>query len=258
MKHLIITLESPMMSFGAPVVDYLGPTREFPGAAEITGLLGNALGWTRTDSRQLNALQDNLVFASRIDREPQSPLHEMDFQTVALSPNDKGWTTRGVAEGRTASREKLRSKHLRYREYLADTKITLALRVNRNNRTPSTDELAQALNTPARPLFIGRKPFVPSVHMLQGEADTDTALQALLEAPLEFPMETPMEGPDNLPGRIRLMWPASEGHPRNPEVLVTDEYMLRDLKNWVTHLHGGARLVREGKAPPTVFQPPED
>ena len=247
MKHLILTLEAPMMSFGAQMLDHLGPTDSFPRQAGITGLIGNALGYHRTHTRQLQALQDNLVFASRIERETANRLPETDLQTVQFDPTDGGWTTRGVPEGRTSSKRKLNSRHLRFRQFLTDAKVTLALRLNPNNQTPSIDDVAQALIRPAHPLFIGRKPFIPSTPILQGETEESTALQAVLTAPVENAQE--------LPYRIRLRWPATEGHPLNPLVSITDEYHIGDLRNWQSHLYGGVRLVREGHAPPTIFHP---
>ncbi len=43
-EFLLLRLEAPLMAFGGPMVDYIGRTRSFPGQAQITGLLGNALG----------------------------------------------------------------------------------------------------------------------------------------------------------------------------------------------------------------------
>ena len=70
MKHLILALESPLMAFGGETIDNLGVIRWFPSASMLTGLLANALGWRRIERERHQRLQDRLVFAARIDREP--------------------------------------------------------------------------------------------------------------------------------------------------------------------------------------------
>ena len=246
MEHLILTLEAPMMSFGSQVVDHLGPTRIFPSLAALTGLIGNALGWYRTEPQKLQALQDRLVFASRIDRPPRNNMPVMDYQSVEFDPGYLAWTTSGVPEGRTGSKQTLENKHLRYREFLADARIIVAARVEPHSLLPSHDQLAQALRTPARPLFIGRKPFIPSTPIYQGTAEADTALQALLDLPAD--------NPEELPPIVNLSWPTSEGHPANPDVVITAQYNASDNFNWRTRMHSGTRRVFEGTAPAHIFQ----
>ena len=59
--------------------------------------LANALGWRRVEAQRHQDLQDRLVFAARIDREPHRRLRMTDFQTAQLGGNDRGWTTRNRA-----------------------------------------------------------------------------------------------------------------------------------------------------------------
>ena len=82
------------MSFGGETIDNLGVIRWFPAVSMLTGLLANALGWRRVDRERHQDLQDRLVFAARIDREPAGGVRLTDFQTAQLGANDKGWTTR--------------------------------------------------------------------------------------------------------------------------------------------------------------------
>ena len=95
MRHLIVSLESPLMAFGGEIIDNYGVIRWFPSASMLTGLLANALGWRRIERERHQRLQDRLVFAARIDREPATGVRLTDFQTAQLSANDQGWTTRG-------------------------------------------------------------------------------------------------------------------------------------------------------------------
>src|SRR5690606_31602973 len=81
MDVLILRFDAPLMSFGAVVVDQNNPAWRFPGAAMLTGLLANALGWDHRDTAQLQGLQDRLRFAARWDAEPELLT---EYQTVDL------------------------------------------------------------------------------------------------------------------------------------------------------------------------------
>ena len=63
---LIFHLQAPLMSFGGPQIDQIGPTGRFPTVSQITGLLGNALGYRHNDFGRLQALQDRLSLASAL------------------------------------------------------------------------------------------------------------------------------------------------------------------------------------------------
>ena len=144
----------------------------------LTGLFANALGWRRVDRKAHQRLQDRIVFAARIDREPAGGVRMTDYQTALLYQDDRGWTTRGRPEGRATSpsytaippstRKSLTQQ--RYRDYYADMRVTVALRLEPAGDAPTLDELSAALQEPQRPLFIGRKPCLPSVPL---HTDTD-------------------------------------------------------------------------------------
>ena len=235
MRHLVIRLEAPLMSLGGESVDNIGVTRWFPQASTLTGLVGNALGWRRTDGGLHHDLQGRMVFAARIDREPPGGHLLRDFQTAALGAKDVGWTTRGVPEGRRSGQDTLKVPHLRFRDYLADASISVAMRLNPSRVTPTLNQVAEALDRPARPLFIGRKHCLPTRRLADGFVEGATVLDALMAVPLEE------DDDDTQPDRVRFLWPAGEGsidHAR--------EYVLNDLRNWTAGLHGGGRDVCEG------------
>ena len=228
------------MAFGGETVDNLGVIRWFPSASMLTGLLANALGWRRTETQRHQQLQDRLVFAARIDRDPASGVRLRDFQTAQLRADDRGWTTRGTPEGRTGGPNTYLAPHLRYRDYFADMRVTVALRLDRSGDTPTLDQVAQALEEPSRPLFIGRKPCLPSVRLFGGFQEGDTALMALRDVPLG--KEAGGQG------LVRMLWPAWEGTDR-----ANQPYMLTDQRNWISGLHGGGRLVCQGSFPRAEF-----
>lgn len=248
MRHLILNLEAPLMAFGGETIDNYGVVRRFPAASMLTGMFANALGWRRIERESHQRLQDRLVFAARIDREPHGELHMTDFQSAAINNKEVSWTTRGAPEGRAGGNFQ---NILRYRDYFADMRVTVALRLQPADAAPTLDELAQALDTPSRPLFIGRKPCLPSAPLVASEearrfADGDSALEALLAAPLH-------DTADAAP-RISLMYPDGEGA---DGVEPNRTFMLTDERNWISGLHGGGRWVCEASVEAARFPVPD-
>ena len=220
---LILDLCAPLMAFGGVAIDHVGPTRDFPAASMLTGLFGNALGWQWSDWRVHQSLQDRLVFAARIDQEGRLVT---DNQNAKLEKNDRGWTTSGKPEGRDGA--SYDAPHRRRRDYFADARLTVVLRLTDADRAPTLNDLAEALNRPARPLFIGRKPCIPTRPLVAGWTTADKAHAALSES-----------------GRpqARAQWPDGEG----PTGDIT--LHLSDLRNWRSGLHGGSRRVVQGRIP---------
>lgn len=224
---LILTLEAPLVAFGGVTIDHVGVTRDFPAASMLTGLLANALGYARTEWEKHQSLQDRLIFAARRDRENPSGLLT-DTQNARLEKNDKGWTTWGAPEGRDGN--SYGGPHRRRRDYHMDACVTVALRL-KDEGIPDLDTLAASLDRPARPLFIGRKPCLPSGPLRRhGLVTAPTAHAALRQ----------------LPGQagLRAVWPVGEGPEDGAEVRRVID--LADIRNWRTGLHGGTRRIVEG------------
>lgn len=238
MRHLVLRLEAPLMAFGGETIDNLGVIRPFPAASMITGLFANALGWRRIERQRHQALQDRVVFAARIDREPAGGGRLIDFQTAQLGAKDQGWTRRGEPEGRAGGANTYLAPHLRYRDYHADMCVTVVLRLSSENPLPTLDDLGDALQEPKRPLFIGRKPCLPSAPLFGGFVEGDTALQAMLNVPLINPQEAQES--------VKLLWPTNDGAPDESMRITRPSYMLTDQRNWTSGLHGGGRRVSEG------------
>lgn len=231
-RWLILRLEAPLLAFGGVAIDDVGVTRDFPAASMLTGLIANALGWERTHWAAHQQLQDRLVFAVRRDRENSHGLL-IDMQNARLEKNEKGWTTFGEPEGRAGNSYK--HPHRRQRFYHTDACVTVAMRLL-SAELPITDlcAVARALQCPARPLFIGRKPCLPTTPIYYGEVQAVTAYEALQRVPL---IE---EGKK----RMRAIWPPAEGPESGAEVHRI--LALPDLRNWKTGLHGGSRTIVEG------------
>ena len=251
MRHLLLDLQAPLLAFGGETIDNYGVIRDFPAASMLTGLLANALGWRRIERELHQRLQERLVFAARIDREPAGGVRLTDFQTAKLEKDDQGWTTRGVPEGRAGGANTYDAPHLRYRDYFADMRVTVALRLEPADDAPTLDDLAAALDEPKRPLFIGRKPCLPSGRLFRCISDKgNTALEALMYLRVDEPNRT---------SDVRLLWPADDGANGVPAgVRISRTYQLTDERNWVSGLHGGGRAVCDGTALVGAFGQPAD
>jgi CRISPR system Cascade subunit CasD len=227
MQFLLLRLEAPLLAFGGEAVDARGVISDFPAASMITGLLANALGFRRSEGERLQRLQERLFFAARIDREGE---RITDFQTAELGRDDLGWTTRGRPEGRAGGPGTYIAPHIRRRDYEADKSVAVALRLDPPAEAPTLADCAAALAAPARPLFIGRKPCLPSVPILvtREPIDAQNLIAALATCPLA----------DDTSERIRVMLPSSEKAENRDE-----RRPITDARNWLSGVHGGSRIV---------------
>ncbi len=225
-RHLLLRLRAPIIAFGGETIDNLGVTRRFPALSMVTGLLANALGWDRAEDAAHNRLQARLLIGTRLESEGCAIT---DFQTAQLNSKDVGWTTWGVPEGRAGGATTYESPHLRYRDFYADLNALVALRLEPANEFPTLENISSALDRPARPLFIGRKPCVPSTRLFAGWCEADNILSALSAQPMADGQALPVQ------------WPRGEGEQANSRA-----YDLCDERNWTSGVHGGWRPVLEG------------
>jgi CRISPR system Cascade subunit CasD len=226
-RHLLIRLSSPLIAFGGETIDNLGVIRDFPALSMVTGLIASALGWDRNDGLLHNRLQYRLRMGTRLEAQGS---RLTDFQTVQLGAGDTAWTTWGTVEERRGGAASYNSPHLRYRDYQADLTALLVLRLEPADEPPTLDDVAQALDRPQRPLFIGRKPCLPAGRLVIGWVEANSVLQALQSAPFA-----------NAISGFRAQWPDGEGElPGDRLIDVCDE------RNWTSDIHGGWRPVREG------------
>lgn len=235
LRWMHLRLAAPLMAFGDVAIDHVGPTRDFPSVSALTGLFGNALGWRREEGGAHQSLQDRIVFGALVSRMGDLLT---DVQNARLYEEEPGWTTLGIAEtrnkGDSYSGLPLSSQsgnqtdrkwitHRRRRDYLADHECRVVLRLRDAPEGPDLDTLAEALDRPARPLFIGRKPCLPTARLLAGWVEGADVRAAL----------------DALGLRGRALWPADEGGGTRRDV--------PDRRNWQTGLHGGSTPVSEGE-----------
>ncbi len=217
-----------MASFGGETIDNRGVIRNFPAQSMITGLFANALGWSRWMRSEHQRLQERIVFGAMHEAAPDHR-RMTDYQTAKLSKAERGWSTRGDPLGRAGGGNTYLGSHQRWRDYHADLRMSLVARLSPEDEEPTIDALSAALQRPARPLFLGRKPCLPTVTMFRGWVDGPDVVGALRAvAPSGEWCEA--------------FWPEDEGAGESDLTIpVTDE------RDWISGLHGGARLVRRGR-----------
>lgn len=154
---LLMACGGPMQSWGTRSRFEIRDTEREPSKSGIIGLIASALGRDRKDSITDLA---SLRMGVRVDREG---ILKKDFQTVQHV---------AVASGGTPSNQ------ISTRYYLSDAVFLVGLE---GHHTLIVD-IHHAMKNPKRPLFLGRKSFVPGIPIylsdgLITEASLDKALQ---------------------------------------------------------------------------------
>ena len=225
-RYAMLILDAPMMSFGSEAVDSRRPTALFPGRSMLTGLVANALGWSRLDFNRMQKLQERVRYAAALS---DSVLVMQDFQTAKLNKNDRMWTTSGQPEGRGGGSDSYNSPELRYLDYIVDAEVCVALRLENAEQYPTLDDIAHALRMPARSLHIGRKNCVPTGMIFQDFVVTDTATEALA-----------LHGQSG----SQVQWDSEEF---SSYVKQSREFWTSDLRDWSNRIHVGRRRVYSGQ-----------
>lgn len=247
---LLLRLDAPLMSFGAPTIDNLGRTARHPSRSMLTGLLANALGWDHGDWLKLEALQARLTWAARLDREGQALT---EYQTVDLGQPHLvtdgklavSWTTSGRVEERAGGPDARLGTHQRWRDHWADAVYTVAVGLDAAaTPSPTVTDLANAIQRPARPLFIGRKPCLPAAPLYAGAVQAPTLIAALLTWPLD-PTRIERGARDGDVLYRQVWWPAGEGQPDG-----IDHFQLLSVteeRDWRNQIHVGERRIHHGR-----------
>lgn len=236
MDVIVLRLDAPLMSFGAPIIDRHGKVQSYPALSLITGLLGNALGYEHGNFDKLNRLQERLIYASRQDRAGQQI---QDYHTVDLShdfmSDDNAWTTQGWLDERKGGAAS-KGTHIRLRDYRADAVHTVVLTLDPADEDPGLEKIQQALLKPERPLFIGRKTCLPAAPLFVMQMQADSLINALENVPLH-------PRGDNKKTHT-AWWPVDDKeHQTNPEI----EQPITDRRDWGNQIHVGERWIARGE-----------
>lgn len=248
MQVVVLVFDAPLMSFGAVVVDQINRTDPLPYRAMLTGLCANALGLQRSDEVAHEALQRRLRYAARQDRKGTLLV---DFQTVDLGDegsmgSDLGWTFRGEIEGRGGGNASL-GTHIRHRHYLADAIVTVVLTLDPPDDDPSLDTVSEALQRPARPLFVGRKCAIPSRPIWAGRVEAPSLRAALSQIPRAATLR-PGDPSRADAGGLQATWPKADGFDDREDRL----WARVEDRDFANAIHVGRRIHVEG-----LVDPPE-
>lgn len=238
---LILRLDAPLMSFGAPIVDQQGKIQAFPAQSLISGLVANALGYDRSEHQRLAQLQRRLRYAVREDRTGQKIT---DYQTVDLTTPHMSsyvWTK----SGRKKRRSKIKNKprEILHRDYWADTIHTVALTLDTVDEEPTLDDVEHAVQYPARPLFIGRKTCLPATPLFVKRMQVNRLRDALADP------ET-LSGRADKRSKYPAWWPVDENDPTPNKDDPAKENIRKpvtDRRDWQNQIHVGDRWVAEGE-----------
>lgn len=244
-RYLVLRLEAPMVAFGDIMIDSLGPIREAPAVSAISGLLANALGLRREQSSALSRLQERLVIACRLD---QVGSRLTDFQTAQLGAKDRWWTTDGTVQERAGGPNTFDSPHIRERDYNCDVRMLVLLRLRDTAEAPTLDDVAHAVQWPARPLFLGRKCCLPSAPLFVGFVDAVTAFEALRSVPL-FARESRSYRirRDEL-SEIVVTLPPDDPCPEGFQTVYATEW-----RDWPAGVHAGEQRRHRGSVARALF-----
>lgn len=187
MPTVLIRLEGSMQSWGAGPRDWTRPTHLRPTKSGVIGLIANALGRDRSDSiEDLAALR----FGVRVDNPGvvMTDYHTAGAGTVPALQRDvlnnpklrkasKGVFPERISNGAARdvitdngelSWEQNKNPTVTRDRYLADASFLAALEGDDAELIAKID---QALRTPARSLFLGRKAFGPAGQLAAGTSD---------------------------------------------------------------------------------------
>lgn len=165
-KLLVLRLQGPLQSWGDASVWEERNTWLLPSKSGVVGLIGAAMGLERGDQR-LAELSDAITMAVRADRSG-SPMK--DFHTVTGHPlrNTMG---KPKATGNTI---------ITRREYIQDACFTVVIETDKEWH----DRIAEALEDPHWPYYLGRRCCVPDRPVLEAkEPEFNSLMDALCRYP---------------------------------------------------------------------------
>lgn len=248
MDVLLLSLQAPLMSFGGPQVDQVGPTGRFPTVSQMAGLFANALGCTHADYRRVQALQDRISLAAALVREGEE---REDYQTVDLGQPHlakPSWTTRGRPEHRAGGPDARLGTHIRFRRYRADARVLAAVALDPPDLGPGVEEIAAALDNPRRPLFLGRKNCLPADRLVFGLCPgVPNLTDALSRARRTFPDRWAAAFGAPTITEVTAEWPIAEQD--DAVGSQSETHRVVDRRDWRNQLHGGERVVGRGALP---------
>jgi len=221
------------MALQGPRIDGQPLSLPIPTRSLLTGLIGSALGYRRSDHGKLQALQDNIRVGVVVHR---GGVEISDYQTADLGKSylrGPMWSSGTSVAKREGSRtEGLR---LQQRPYRADADMTVVIELNIDSPV-NADQITSALDQPVRPLFIGRSSCPPACKLAGRIFDAPSLEAAVLEVAR------------NQAGEMYL--PASAATPSWGDMPLS----IPGCRDWASYRHAGAELYVKRSCPSSTAQ----
>jgi len=166
------------MALQGPRIDGEPQPVPIPTRSLLTGLIGSALGYRRSDHAKLQALQDSMRVGVIVHR---AGVEISDYQIADLGkPFLLGpmWSSgTSVARRKGSEAGGLRPQQ---RPYRADADMTAVVELGADSPV-NVDQIISALDYPAHPLFLGRSSCPPATRLAGGALDAASLEAAVLE-----------------------------------------------------------------------------
>lgn len=216
---LFLRLEGPLQSWGERSRWSIRDTAPEPTKSGVVGLLACALGWR--DDERIAALARQLRIGVRCDRSPTTLLE--DYHTVGGGYHTPMLLT---AEGKRKISNKRPHTEQTWRWYLCDASFLVVVQSEPED-AGLIERLAEAVQSPAWPIYLGRKSCVPALPVFAGLGRHDSLLAALQAVNL------PTRAPDDVgPRRVRAVLECSPDEADS--VRRRDQLASRRFRLWTT------------------------
>lgn len=255
MNYLVFQLDAMMASWGEPAVGESRGSSAVPSQSALLGLLGAALGIERDDEAAHDTLQRDFTFASGT---LSAGDFLRDYQTAQVPSRSalKGRPSATRRQEMSVPKDDL-GTILSTRDYRVDSHYLIAVQRRDEASGPYTlDALAQALQRPRYPLYVGRKSCplaAPTWPQLIDAPDVKTAFDLYADrfkektnqAAQEATRENSFVMPTSLPRLTRLSFhPAMQAGVAHDLVVRRKDHVIRrngwqfgDRDEWVAMLN---------------------
>lgn len=208
MNTLFIRLEGPLQSWGLRARWTERDTMLEPTKSGVVGLLACALGLRREQDVEIRALNNALRFGVRVDR-PGQLLR--DYHTIV------GGVRSAAGKIKINANTKEPETVVSNRYYLADASFLVALQ----GPDDLIGRLADALQNPVWPPFLGRRSCLPSVPLFAGTGQYNSLREALAAFPFDWEdnRQGGSEGNRRMKLRISIEVGPGEGISRNDNLV---------------------------------------
>ncbi len=231
--YLLFHLYGPMAAWGDTAVGEFRPSHGHPTRSAVLGLVAAALGIRRDEEVRLHELEKSCRIAVRLDA-PGEVLR--DYQTTQVPPEQR--KIRHYTRHDELNASKLHTI-LSQRDYRTDSAATIALTAT-NDPPISLQQMTDALQRPALPLYLGRKSCplaLPLASRLVQAGDLKTAFDSYPTATVQLNILI-----ENLhfygqgipvPDHQRFYWEEEETTPgMEPQMIYPRRDRLRNRQRW--------------------------